>query len=330
MNRILKVLTVLLIIFSLTACGNIKDTEQNSTMANSEGSTIEASVASKTAEIESAMHKTIFPMTIKDSYDRELILDKQPQRVISIAPNITETIFALEAESMLVGRTEYCDYPPETSKIESVGSIQEPSIEKIVELKPDLVLASTHFSKDTLTKLEELRIPTVVLYGEESFEGVYETIFKVGNILNSNEKAERLVAEMKKKVEGVKKAIEGKDRPSVYYVIGYGKSGDYTAGSNTFIGQLLEMAGAENAAADVTDWKYSLERLIEKNPDIMICPSVGGYKQGLETTNGYKDLDAVKNKRLYEIDENLITRQGARLADGLVELAKIIHPEAFK
>jgi iron complex transport system substrate-binding protein len=330
MNRILKVVTVLLMIFSLTACGNIKDAEQNTTVDNSTGSTIETSVASETASIDETIQKSIFPMTIKDSYDREVILPKQPQRVISIAPNITETIFALEAESMLVGRTEYCDYPPEASKIDSVGSIQEPSIEKIVELKPDLVIASTHFSKDTLTKLEELNIPIVMLYGEESFEGVYETISKVGYILNLNEKAENLVAEMKKKVESVKKAIEGKDKPTVYYVIGYGKSGDYTAGSDTFIGQLLEMAGAENAAADVKDWKYSLERLIEKNPDIMICPSVGGYKQGLETTNGYKDLDAIKNKKLYEIDENMITRQGARLADGLVELAKIIHPEAIK
>lgn len=329
MNRILKLLTVVFLIVSLTACGNVKDAAQNTTGINSAASTIETSVASQTAATDTTAKKTNYPMTIKDSYDREVVIDKQPQRVISIAPNITETIFALEAESVLVGRTEYCDYPPETSKIESVGTIQEPSIEKIAELKPDLVIASTHFSKDTLTKLEELKIPTVVLYGEESFEGVYETISKVGNILNSNEKAELLILDMKKKVEDVKKAVEGKDKPKVYYVIGYGKSGDYTAGNNTFIGQLLEMAGAENAAADVTDWKYSLERLIEKNPEIMICPSVGGYKQGLEATNGYKDLDAVKNKKLYEIDENLINRQGVRLADGLVELAKIIHPEAF-
>ncbi len=330
MNRILKLLTVVFLIVSLTACGNVKDAAKNTTEVNSEVSTIETSVASETAATDSTVQKTIYPMTIKDSYDREVVIAKQPQRVISIAPNITETIFALEAQSILVGRTEYCDYPPETVKIESIGSIKEPSIEKIAELKPDLVIASTHFSKDTLTKLEDLKIPTVVLYGEESFEGVYETISKVGNVLNSNEKAELLISDMKKKVEDVKKAVEGKDKPTVYYVIGYGKSGDYTAGNNTFIGQLLEMAGAVNAAADVTDWKYSLERLIEKNPEIMICPSVGGYKQGLESTNGYKDLDAVKNKKLYEIDENLINRQGVRLADGLAELAKIIHPEAFK
>lgn len=329
MNRILKLLSAIFLIVNLTACGTVKDTANNTTETNT--SKVETTAISQTnTASQLTVEKTTFPMTIKDSYDREIVIEKEPQRVVSIAPNITETVFALKDESKLVGRTDYCDYPSEVSKIESVGTIQEPSIEKIVELKPDLVIASTHFSKDTLTKLEELKIPTVVLYGEESFDGVYDTILDVGKILNSNQEAEALISDMKKKVEDVKKGIEGKDKPLVYYVISYGKSGDYTAGKNTFIGQLLEMAGAENAAADVTDWKYSLERLIEKNPDIMICPSVGGYKQGLETTNGYKDLDAVKNKKLYEIDENIITRQGPRLADGLYELAKIIHPDAFK
>ncbi len=330
MNRVLKLLTVVFLIVSLTACGNVNDSN-NTSEINTATSTAEISAASEeTSASGSAVEKTIYPMNIKDSFDREVIIEKEPQRVVSIAPNITETIFALENELKLVGRTDYCDYPSEVSKIESVGTLQEPSIEKIAELKPDLVIASTHFSKDTLTKLEELKIPTIVLYGEESFEGVYNTISNVGKVLNSNEQAESLIADMKKKVEDVKKSIEGKDKPSVYYVIGYGKSGDYTAGKDTFLGQLIEMAGAENAAADVTDWKYSLERLIEKNPDIMICPLVGEYKQGLESTNGYKDLDAVKNKKLYEIDDSLITRQGPRLADGLLELAKIIHPEAFK
>lgn len=330
MNRVLKLLTVVFLTLSLTACGNVNDAKNTSEM-NTASSTAEISATSeRTSASESTVEKNSYPMNIKDSFDREVIIEKEPQRVISIAPNITETIFALEGGAKLVGRTDYCDYPSEVSKIESVGTLKEPSIEKIAELKPDLVIASTHFSKDTLTKLEELKIPTVVLYGEESFDGVYETISNIGRILNSNEKAESLIAGMKKKVENIKKSIEGKDKPSVYYVIGYGKSGDYTAGKDTFIGQLIEMAGAENAAADVTDWKYSLERLIEKNPDIMICPLVGAYKQGLESTNGYKDLDAVKNKKLYEIDDSLITRQGPRLADGLLELAKIIHPEAFK
>lgn len=330
MNRVLKLLTVVFLIVSLTACGNVNDAKNTSEKSTATSTAEISATPEQTSASKSTVENTIYPMKIKDSFDREVIIEKEPQRVVSIAPNITETVFALEDGAKLVGRTDYCDYPSAASEIESVGTLQEPSIEKIAELKPDLVIASTHFSKDTLTKLEELKIPTIVLYGEESFDGVYETISNLGEILNSNEKAESMIADMKKKVEDVKKAVEGKDEPSVYYVIGYGKTGDYTAGKDTFIGQLIEMAGAENAAADVTNWKYSLERLIERNPDIMVCPLVGGYKQGLESTNGYKDLDAIKNKKLYEIDDSLITRQGPRLADGLFELAKIIHPEAFK
>ncbi|PYG89075.1 iron complex transport system substrate-binding protein [Ruminiclostridium sufflavum DSM 19573] len=325
MKRIINLLAVLFFVVSLAACGNINDTALNTAEMSQAGSVTNTSAASGTT-----VQNARYPMTIKDSYDREIIIEKEPQRIVSVAPNITETIFALEGGTGLVGRTDYCDYPAEASKIESVGTLQEPSIEKIAELKPDLVIASTHFSEDTLAKLEGLKIPTVVLYGEESFDGVYATISSVGKIINKEEKAKSLIAGMKEKTENVKKSVEGRDKPSVYYVISYGKSGDYTAGKDTFIGQLLETAGAENAAADVADWKYSLERLIEKNPDIMICPSIGGYKQGLEATNGYKDLSAVKNNKLFEIDENLINRQGPRLAEGLVELAKIIHPEAFR
>lgn len=330
MNKVFKLLAVVLCIVTLTACGNVKD-GTNSAIGTSATSTSGTSVSTETTTASNATaDKTVYPINFKDSYERQVVIDKEPQRVISIAPNITETIFALNGQAKLVGRTDFCDYPTEASKIDSIGSLQEPSIEKIAELKPDLVIASTHFSKDTLTKLEELKIPTVVLYGEESFDGVYDTISNVGKLLNSNSQAKSLIDDMKKKVEDVKKSVEGKDKPTVYYVVGYGKTGDFTAGKNTFIGQLLEMAGADNIAADVTDWKYSLEKLIEKNPDIIICPSVGGFKQGLETTNGYKDLKAVKNKKLYEIDENLIVRQGPRLADGLAGLAKIIHSEATK
>jgi len=269
-------------------------------------------------------------ITVTDMTGRKITLDVPAQKIVALTASDCEILYAIGAGDTLVGRGEYCDYPAEASKIASIGSLKTPSIEKVTELKPDLVIASTHFSKDTLKKLEELNITTVVLYGEESFEGVYETISNVGKVLNSDKKAEVLIANMKKKVESVKKNVKGKVKPSVYYVIGYGKSGDYTAGKDTFIGQLIEMAGAKNAADDIKEWKYSLEKLLEKNPDIMVCPSDGGFKQGLESINGYKDLNAVKNGRLYEFDENIINRQGPRLAEGLVELAKIIHPEAMK
>lgn len=270
-----------------------------------------------------------YPQKITDTYKREVTLPKEPSRVISLAPNITEIIYALGKQEKLVGRTDYCDYPESVKNVPSVGSMKEPNIEKIAQLNPDLIIASTHFQKETLKKLEELKINTVVFYGEENFEGAYETIRNIGKILGAQEKAEQTVSEMDKKVKDVMERVKGKGQPSVYYVVSYGKYGDYTAGKDTFIGQMIEMAGGKNAADDAQGWKYSVEKLVEKNPDMLICSKYFDTLNGIKSTAGYKDLKAVKEGRLYEIDNNPLDRQGTRLADGLVDLAKIIHPEAF-
>lgn len=274
--------------------------------------------------------KVSYPLTIEDSYGRKVVLDSEPQRIVSIAPNITEAIYALNKEDRLVGRSDFCDYPPEVAQIESIGPIQQPNMEKILELKPDLVFASTHFQKETLKRLEELNIKVVVLYGEESFEGVYDVIQKTGILLNAQKEAEDVIKNMKDRIEMVKERVRDLERPSVYYVVSYGKYGDYTAGRGTFIGSLIETAGGKNAADDVEGWNYSLERLLEKNPDIMICSKYFDTKAGIESTNGYNSLKAVKDGKLFEIDNNMLDRQGPRLADGLYEIARIIHPEAFE
>ncbi|MGI6119405.1 MAG: helical backbone metal receptor, partial [Desulfosporosinus sp.] len=159
MKKFIYVLTMMFLIIGTISCGTTQKI-------------IPKETATETA---TTKNNSIFPMTITDSYERRVVIEKEPLKIISLAPNITETIFALERGNQLVGRTDYCDYPDEAAKIESVGSLETPSIEKIVILKPDLVIASTHFSKDVLKKLEELGITTIVLYGEESFDGAYET-----------------------------------------------------------------------------------------------------------------------------------------------------------
>ncbi len=141
-----------------------------------------------------------YPLMIEDSYGRKVTINKEPMRVISIAPNITETIFALGQGEKLVGRTDYCEYPEAAKEIESIGSLQSPNIEKILSLNPDLVIASTHFKKDVLEKLEELDLKVMVLYGEESFQGVYQVIEKLGTVLNAKEEADKVIANMKQKM----------------------------------------------------------------------------------------------------------------------------------
>jgi iron complex transport system substrate-binding protein len=271
-----------------------------------------------------------YPLMIEDSYGRKVTINKEPMRVISIAPNITETIFALGQGEKLVGRTDYCEYPEAAKEIESIGSLQSPNIEKILSLNPDLVIASTHFKKDVLEKLEELDLKVIVLYGEESFQGVYQVIEKLGTVLNAKEEADKVIANMKQKVTNVITTVKDAEKPEVYYVVGFGESGDYTAGRGTFIGEMIKMAGGKNAADDVKGWKYSLERLVEKDPDILICSKGYSPKEKVILANGYKDLTAVKNGKIFDIDNDLLEIQGPRLADGLERLAKIIHPELFR
>lgn len=266
---------------------------------------------------------------IVDSYGREVEISENIDTVVSIAPSITETIYALGAGEMLVGRTDFCDYPEEVSSVESIGSLMEPSIEKIVEIDPDIVIASTHFQKEALDRLEEAGLTVLVLYGEESFEGVYEVTTTLGHILNKKEEAESLVDEMKAKVDFVKSSVEGLEPVDVYYVVSYGEGGDYTATGETFISNMIEMAGGNNIASDAEGWKYSLEKLVESDPEIIICSQYFDTKEGIQSANGYAELTAVKEGRLYEVDNNKLDRQGARLADGLEELARTIHPDAF-
>lgn len=321
-KKLLFMVIVLMVSVSILACsGEIQDEVQESEQ--------ELEQEQITDESQEADEQLGYPMTITDSYDRQVTIESRPQRVISLAPSVTETIFAIHAEHLLVGRTEFCDFPREVERIDTVGTLQEPNLERIVELDPDLVIVSTHFRPELIERFEDLGINLVGFYGDGVFEGVYVTIEQIGKVLGYEDRSQMIVGMLKNQVEDIKEAVDGRPRPEVYYVLGYGKGGDFTAGSDTFIGKMIEMAGGLNSASDVEGWSYSLEKLLENDPDILICSKYFDAKEGIMNTNGYKDLRAVKEGDLYPIDNNLLDRQGPRLADGLYELAKIIHPDAF-
>lgn len=308
-NKIFKiVIGVIVVTMFLVGCGS------SSSQLDTTGENIEG----------------IYPLTIVDSYDNEVIISEMPDRVISIAPSITELIFALEVEERLVGRTEFCNYPLEVDSIESIGSLRSPNIEKIVELQPDLIIASTHFEQDVYDKFIEMEIDILVLDPRNSFDGVYDTIEKLGYVFNINEKSENLIGEIKSTVDNVLNTVKDQRRPSVYYVVGFGEQGDFTAGGGTFINDMLEMAGADNIASEVEGWSYSLERLVEKDPDLIIVSKYNNMKEEILKANGYKELTAIKEGMVFEIDNNLLDRQGPRNGLGLKALAEIIHPDLFQ
>lgn len=315
LKKVFVLLLVVMLSFSLVGCNSKPSEAVDNEVLES--------------EIKESDEETPY-LVFTDSNNREIIFEEAPKRIISTAPNVTESIFALGAEDKLVGRTDYCDYPEGVSSIESIGTLTEVNIEKITELEPDVVIAASFFSEENIKKLEELDIKVAVIVSQENFEGVYENIRNIALITDKEEKAEEIVKEMQNKVNYVKESIEPFESKSVYYVIGHGEYGDYTATGDTFIGKMLEIAGGKNVAKDATGWKFSLEKLVEADPAIIISEDDESTMNGLKEANGYKDLTAIKTGKLYGVNKDMVSRMGPRLADGLLQMAKSIHPEAFE
>ena len=278
-----------------------------------------------------AVAKPFEAVEIKDSSDYTVKISKKPQKIVSLSPSITEIVAALGAESRLVGRTDYCDYPAEVQDSVAVGGTMDPTLEKIVELEPDLIIASTHTSKEVVEKLRELKIPTVFLNEQENFDGTYSAIMNTGRMIGEVDKANEIIAQMQAKKDKVQAAVNNHikdgERKTVYFTNSFGENGDFAAGGDTFISEILELAGGDNIAKDVKGWQYSKEKLIEKNPDIIIVPSGRDLKKKLSETEGYKDLTAVKEGNVFEVAQDEISRQSPRVVNALEAVAKIINPD---
>jgi iron complex transport system substrate-binding protein len=268
--------------------------------------------------------------TFTDGMGREVEISEEPMTVVTLAPSMTEFVYALGLGDRLVGRTDYCNFPAEVLEVESIGSLREPNLESIIALDPDLVIMSTHASEETVALFEEADIPVVVLIAQESFDGVYEIFTQMGALFNVSDEADDLVTEMKSEVEAVQNLVKDVESKSVYYVVGFGEYGDYTATGDTFIHEMLEMAGGINIASDGEGWSYNLESLMDKDPEYVICSELYETKSQLEATEGYMELTAVKEGQLVEINQDLLSRQGPRLAEGLNAIVELLHPELFE
>lgn len=273
-----------------------------------------------------------FNVSVTDSTGVTTTLTSKPQRIVSMAPNTTEILSAIGVEDKIVGRTIYCNYPESIEAVTAVGDIRNPNVEEIIALEPDLVVGSTHVSDEVINKLRDVGINVVFLDNEENFEGTYEAITSIGELVGEPEKAAEVVADMKQNIEEtIEKvnALNKTEKPKVYYMIGYGEY-DNTAGGDTFISEIINLAGGENTAQNVMGWETTKEAIAENEPDMIISPSYDGSgitAEDLQNTDFYKDLKAVKEGKVYEIDGDMISRQGPRLDDALEQMAETINPE---
>ena len=318
-------LVTLLMGLLLVGCGS-KNQEEQTAPNTSPGASAEATKKSEQNTDEA------FNVTITDSTGTEITLTKKPERIVSLAPSTTEILCALGLEDKIVGRTKYCNYPESIMALPEVGGTSDPNIETIVDLNPDLVVGATHVSEEVIDKLREVGINVAFLNEEENFEGTYSAIEKLGMLTGTDKEAAKVVDEMKQKIADLEAAIKDlhlTELPKVYYATGFGES-DYGAGGDTFIGEIIHLAGATNIAQEIPGWSISKEQIADGNPDIIIVPSGINMATEMATADFYKDLKAVKEGKVYEIDGDSISRQGPRVADALVEMAQKIHPELVK
>jgi iron complex transport system substrate-binding protein len=273
-------------------------------------------------------------IALTDDIGRTVELASTPQRIISLAPSNTEILFALGLGDKVVGVTDFCDYPEEAKAIEKVGSYFEPNIEKIFSLSPDLVLAITGLP-EVIAKLEELGIPALIL-DPPDLEGVLADIQLVGKATGAEREAEALISEMRERIAGVtEKAAEVEERPRVFCEIdATDPSKPWTTGPGSFMDAMIQLSGGTNVAADAeSPWvQLSAEEIIAKDPEIIILADskYGVTAESVSDRPGWGVITAVKERAIYDIDDDLISRPGPRIVDGLEIVAKIIHPELFE
>ena len=276
-------------------------------------------------------------LTLTDGLGRTVTLASPAQRIVSLAPSNTEILFALGAGDKVVGRDEFSDYPPEVSSITKVGgSMGEYSLEAIAALKPDLVLASEINSPELVKSIEDLGLTVYYLPNPKSLEDLYTNLETVATLTGRD--AAKLTDSLKARVTAVDEKIAATtERPVVFYEIdATDPSKPYTAGVGTFIDLLIARAGGQNLTglAGITDPypRISLEKLVVTPPDIIILGDslYGTSAETVKSRPGWDSLKAVIDGKIFPFDDNLVSRPGPRLVDGLEALAKLLHPEAFR
>ncbi len=265
-----------------------------------------------------------------DSRGAHISLEREYKRVISLSPNVSETIASLGGSNLLVGRTDYCTYPQEIQSVESVGDLVSPSIEKIISLNPDIVIVSTIGQNQTLEALKNAHINVAYIDKSQTMDGTFSLIEDIGLILKREKEAKDIVATMKDEIKRVVERVSLREKKTTYYVAGFGQWGDFTATGDTFIHEMIELSGGDNIAKDAKNWTFSLEQLLLKDPEIIILSSTWGStfeetKKAFISYDSYTPLSAVKEDKIFPIDSDILNRQGPRSAKAVTLLSNIIH-----
>ena len=277
------------------------------------------------------------PITFTDGLGRAITLASPAQRIVSMAPSNTEILYAIGAGAQMAGRDEFSDYPPEAKSLPTVGgSFGGYNNEAILQLNPDLVLAAEINTPEQVKALEDLGVTVFYLSNPKDMESMYQNLLTVAQMTGHELEARVLVEKLRKRVSAVTEKIQDlSDQPTVFYEMdATDPNAPFTAGSGTFVDMLISMAGGKNVGNVLSSpWAaISSEELVVQNPNIILLgdAAYGVTPESVAQRAGWEGIDAVKNSHIYAFDDNLVSRPGPRLVDGLEALAKILHPDLFE
>ena len=271
--------------------------------------------------------------TVTDQLGRSIQVPETPMRVVSLAPNITEIIYFIGQQHLLVGVSRFSDYPKAAQELPKVGSYVQLDLERIVALQPDLCIAIKDGNpKATVDRLEGLGIP-VYAVNPQRLASVLETVRELGRLLNAEDHAGTLASQLETRIQHIDRLVgQSQNRPGIFFQIGVAPI--VSAGSDTFIHEIIERSGARNLAGDVGGYpKFSREEVIGLSPEVIIITSMARNEVFQEVRDewlSWKSIPAAGRGRVYVQDSNFLDRPGPRLVDGLELLARLIHPELFR
>jgi iron complex transport system substrate-binding protein len=273
---------------------------------------------------------------LTDGLGRHIVLNEAAQRVLSMAPSNTEILFAVGAGGQVVGRDDFSDYPEAAKNVASIGSTFEAlNTELIVSMKPDLVLAAEINTPEQVKALEDLGLTVYYLKNPTTLEEMYTNLEIVAKLTGHEAEAATLVESLKKRVAAVdEKIMSLNSRFNVFYELdGTDPAKPYTAGKGTFITLLIQRAGGYNIASDIEGYpQLSLEQVVAADPAFIILGDAkfGTTPESIAQRPGWANLSAVKNKQVFPFNDDLLSRPGPRMVDGLEELAKLLRPQLFQ
>jgi len=269
---------------------------------------------------------------VTDETGRRVAVPATVRRIVSLAPSLTETLFALGAAERIAGVTDYCDYPPAALAKPKVGGAINPSLEQIVALQPDVVLATRALNRrETVEALERLGI-AVYATDPRSVEDTLESTRRLAALIGADEAGERLVTSLRARLEELGRRLAGRAPKRVLFIVWHDPL--VSIGRETFLADALRRAGAESVVETTQDWpRLNLEEVIRLQPDYLVFASA--HAAGIEQTHdelrsrpGWRKLRAVVERHIAVVSD-AVNRPAPRLVDAIEELARQLHPEAF-